>query len=108
MRKIVSALLLTISLTLVGSSIALATGKNYYQLLLMTIKVHHCEEPTWHVNGSLYKGGLGWRPATWTTFRLPWMPLTMNLATIREQVIAMSRFAAKYGWPDQNGCTGGY
>lgn len=108
MRRIVSALLLSITFTLVGSLTAGATNA-YHAALVRTLRVHHCEEPTWHVDGSLYQGGLGWKHATWLTFRLPWMPITAAEATVREQVIAMTRFAKKYGWPDQRGCVrGGY
>lgn len=70
--------------------------------------IHHCEGDAWNSNGSIYKGGLGWLPATWSMFRLPWMPTTMNNATVREQSIAMVRFANRFGWPDQNGTCNGY
>lgn len=66
--------------------------------------VHSCEEPRWNVNGPLYQGGLGWLHATWLRFRAPWMPMWANLATVREQVIAMARFVHVYGMPDLRGC----
>jgi len=110
MRRIVSALLLSITFTLAGATTANAyMGMSYANAYRMTLRIHNCEEPTWHVKGKYYRGGLGWRPATWLTFRLPWMPTTMDMATVREQVIAMQRFAKRYGWPDQLGChKGGY
>jgi len=72
--------------------------------------VHKCEEGRygWHVGGPMYYGGLGWRPATWTTFRASWMPTRMDLATPVEQAFALLRFAAKYGMPDLNGTCRGY
>lgn len=65
--------------------------------------VHHCEGDAWNNNGYYYKGGLGWRPATWLMFRLPWMPMFADKASVREQAIAMVRFAHRYGWPDLGG-----
>ena len=76
----------------------------------MTMKVHICEESAagWHVHGPEYFGGLGWLNATWLQFRRGDFPLRMDQATPQEQAWAMARFAAKYGWPDQFGCSGGY
>lgn len=71
-------------------------------------RVHHCEEPSWHVNGSEYQGGLGWLHATWLEFRSPGDPWNMALASVEEQATAMVRFAAKYGWPDQDGNCSSY
>jgi hypothetical protein len=72
------------------------------------LKVHHCEETSWNVNGSEYQGGLGWLHATWLEFRLPSFPMSAAQATIQQQAFAMVRFAAKYGWPDQEGNCYGY
>lgn len=74
----------------------------------MTLKVHNCEEPSWHVNGPTYYGGLGWLWGTWQIFRRSDFPVNMAYATIRQQSWAMARFAAVNGWPDQPHCTGGY
>ena len=74
----------------------------------MTLRVHNCEEPVWNVNGPKYYGGLGWLDATWLRFKRRDFPRYMSQATIEQQAYAMSKFALKYGWPDQNGCTGGY
>ena len=73
-----------------------------------TIRVHHCEEPVWNVNGPKYFGGLGWLDATWLTFKRRDFPRYMSEATPQQQAWAMARFAQKYGWPDQGHCTGGY
>jgi len=109
MRRLLLSLLLSSTVLLAGP-IEVASGAihngitkwQYHQVLV----IHKCEEPSWHVNGSMYQGGLGWRPATWVAFRLPWMPVSMAYATVREQTIAMIRFANKYGWPDLHGCYG--
>ena len=111
MKLLHRSLLLSSILTLGLSTIAGANSlpKVSPLELRLTYRVHHCEEPTWHVNGPSYKGGLGWRLATWNTFRLPWMPLTMDKATIMEQAVAMVRFVNYYHfWPDLRGCCGGY
>jgi hypothetical protein len=74
------------------------------------LRVHHCEEPSWHVEGGQYRGGLGWLDATWQRYRLPGFPAHADLATPQQQARAMLRFitVAEHGWwPDQNGCTGG-
>ena len=70
--------------------------------------VHHCEEPSWHVNGPLYFGGLGWLWATWQEFRLPSMPRSMTDATPAEQAVALGRFARAHGMPDLHGTCHGY
>ena len=84
------------------------------------LNVHNCEEPSWHVSGSIYSGGLGWMIGLWTIWRAPWMPATAAAATPEEQAWAMRRFIdhtqLKWRgrlmpvgwWPDQHGCTGGY
>ena len=80
-------------------------------LMVRGERVNVCEEGgNWHVDGSVYQGGLGWLHATWLEFRLPGMPLWADDATPRAQVRAMYRFIAHYhiAWPDQHGCTGGY
>lgn len=76
-----------------------------------TVKVHNCEEPSWHVHGQTYSGGLGWRHDTWDRFKAPWMPSDMGDATPLEQAWAMAHFVSTMNhgyWPDQFGCTGGY
>ena len=71
------------------------------------IRTNRCEEPTWSVNGSEYKGGLGWRPATWQAFKAKWMPSTMNLATPKEQMWAFWQFTKYYHFvPDTSSCHG--
>ena len=79
-----------------------------HRVLEMTRRVHDCEEPVWNVNGPLYFGGLGWLWATWQAFRRADFPRNMAFASVREQSWAMARFAQRYGWPDQRGCSGGY
>ncbi len=68
------------------------------------IRVHHCEGDPWHLAGPTYQGGLGWRPATWLSYRAPWMPTSASLATPQEQAWAMVRFVARtlHYWPDQS------
>ena len=80
------------------------------KIMQMTMKVHVCEESAagWHVHGPRYFGGLGWLDATWQEFKLPGFPARADLATPQQQALAMARFAARYGWPDQSGCSGGY
>ena len=75
------------------------------------VEVHRCEEPSsWHVNGPMYQGGLGWLHSTWLTYRASWMPWDMAMATPQEQAWAMVRFVTTtlHYWPDAIGCTGGY
>ena len=75
------------------------------------VAVHRCEEPSsWHVNGPMYQGGLGWLHSTWLTYRASWMPWDMAMATPQEQAWAMVRFVTTtlHYWPDASGCTGGY
>ena len=75
------------------------------------LRVHNCEEPSWNVNGPTYAGGLGWRIATWSAYRLAWMPSSAAKASPQEQARAMLHFVtvAEHGiWPDQNGCSGSY
>lgn len=97
-------LLVPSSIASAASRHALVTPAQFRQALW----VHHCEEPSWHVNGSMYQGGLGWRPATWSQFRAKWMPLNAALATPQEQAWALMRFAQVYGMPDLNGTCHGY
>lgn len=97
------ALLLSSILTLALHS---TTQDQYQDLRQEVLHVHVCEADPWNDPGPEYKGGLGWLNATWLDFKLPWMPSTMNLATIREQVIAMIRFSKVYGMPDLGGCHG--
>ena len=77
-------------------------------IMAMTVRVHNCEEPVWNVDGPKYFGGLGWLDATWLTFRRHDFPRYMSRATPQQQAWAMARFAMRYGWPDQRGCSGGY
>ena len=75
------------------------------------VRVHRCEEPSsWHVNGPMYQGGLGWLHSTWLAYKAPGMPRWMDQATPQQQAWAMVRFVqrAQHWWPDQTGCTGGY
>lgn len=107
-RLIIKGLLISSILMFHGGSIAGASPILTPLVMKQVLWVHHCEGDSWNNNTYMYKGGLGWRPATWTEFRLWWMPTTMNLATVREQAIAMVRFADRYGWPDRNGQCYGY
>ena len=69
--------------------------------------VHYCEGDPWNDLGPYYLGGLGWRPATWLSFKARWMPRTMNLATPKEQIWAFWQFTKYYHFiPDRNGCHG--
>ena len=77
-------------------------------IMQKTTRVHNCEEPVWNINGPKYYGGLGWLDATWLAFRSPGDPRYMSQASPQRQARAMSRFAAKYNWPDQFGCQGSY
>ena len=74
--------------------------------------VDHCEEDgqpdPWAIDGPKYFGGLGWRSATWATYRLSWMPFSMNLATPLEQTWALYQFAKVNGMPDLGGTCHGY
>ena len=75
------------------------------------VAVHRCEEPSsWHVNGPMYQGGLGWLHSTWLAYRAPWMPWNAAMASPQEQAWAMVRFVSTtlHWWPDSLGCTGGY
>lgn len=68
-------------------------------------KVHRCESPTtWRSPGPTYFGGLGWKWATWLTYRAPSFPTNMAQATPEQQAWAMAHFVAKtlHYWPDQN------
>ena len=76
--------------------------------MVKVLRVHVCEEPSWHVNGAEYQGGLGWLHATWLEFRSPGDPWNMATASVTQQAQAMIRFAAEYGWPDLNGTCRGY
>ena len=75
-------------------------------------RVAICEEGGWgpshDAHGPAYFGNLGWLDSTWISFKYSGDPRHMSSATTQEQARAMGRFAAKYGWPDQTGCTGGY
>jgi len=109
-KRFLSLVLLLSSAT----SVAGATARHALvppSIFAKVLRVHHCEEPTWNVSGPYYAGGLGWRLATWSTYRFPWMPTSASNATPQEQARAMLRFVtvAEHGWwPDQHGCTGGY
>lgn len=73
------------------------------------LRVHNCEEPTWTVKGSKYRGGLGWLDATWQAYKLPGFPAHADEATPQQQARAMLRFVhvAEHGWwPDQVSCHG--
>ncbi len=82
------------------------------QIFQMATKVAICEEGGWSASsnqhGPTYFGNLGWLDATWQMFKRPGFPARMDEATPTQQAIAMARFAGRYYWPDQNGCTGGY
>ena len=94
--------------TLCISSSADAVQLVSHRIMVMTLRVHNCEEPVWNVNGPKYYGGLGWLDATWLAFKRKDFPRYMSEATPQEQAYAMEQFAKKYGWPDQHGCSGGY
>lgn len=72
--------------------------------------VHVCEGDAWNLAGSTYRGGLGWRPATWLTYRSPWMPTDAADATPQMQALAMVHFVSRtlHYWPDWPSCDGGY
>lgn len=91
---------------LVGAPVHLVTPRQWQHVSM----VHQCEGDAWHLIGPTYSGGLGWRPATWLTYRLSWMPSTMDAATPQEQALAMVRFVdhTLHYWPDWPSCTGGY
>lgn len=108
MRLILKGLLLSFIVMFHSSTIVGAAPILTPPIMRQVLWVHHCEGDSWNYNSYMYKGGLGWRPATWSEFRLWWMPTTMNLATVREQAIAMVRFSNKYGWPDLYGQCYGY
>jgi len=93
------------------------------RMLQIVARVNLCEEGgDWHVRGTTFRGGLGWRVASdatgrtvpdsgpWHQFRFRTFPRDMASATPRQQAFAMFRFVAFYGMamPDQAGCTGGY
>lgn len=101
---LVVSFILTLAISIPSGAIGEPTSWQKHQVLV----VHHCEEPVWNVNGPQYFGGLGWLSATWLMFRLPWMPMNMAYATVREQSLAMVRFATRYGWPDLGGVCRGY
>ena len=108
-----SFLLLSLCLLLVPSSTASAVSRHTLvtpSQFRQALWVHHCEEAAygWHVDGPMYFGGLGWRPATWTTFRASWMPTSAALATPQEQAWALMRFIKRYGAMDTNGTCQGY
>lgn len=72
-----------------------------------------CEEGgNWHYRGGDYAGGVGFRLATWATFRYKTFPASMADATPQQQAWALSHMLAHYrmNWPDQprGNCTGGY
>jgi hypothetical protein len=110
------SLVLLISATLATSASATSGMTSTHRLVPPAVfskveRVHMCEEPTWHVRGSLYRGGLGWLDATWQRYKLPGFPMHADEATPQQQSRAMLRFVtvAMHGyWPDQHGCTGGY
>lgn len=78
-------------------------------LMQKASRVAVCEEGGWHnAHGPKYFGALGWLDATWLEFRTHSDPRFMDQATPLEQAGAMARFARVYGWPDQQGCQGGY
>jgi hypothetical protein len=107
-RKSFSVLLFTV-LSLLATNSGASPLVNP-KIMQMTMKVHVCEESAagWHVHGPTYFGGLGWLDATWLEFRLPGFPIRADLASPAQQARAMSRFASRYGWPDQNGLCEGY
>ena len=111
--KGVASLLLSTVLVLVttpANAVATATRLVSPAIFAKVLRVHHCEEPTWHVRGPFYQGGLGFRLATWSFFRLPTFPVSMADATPQQQAWALSRLINFYhmAWPDQHGCHGGY
>ena len=79
-----------------------------HSIMVKVERVHICEERGhgWAVDGPTYFGGLGWTAATWRSFRLPGYPLSASEATVQQQAWALVRFAARYGWPDTEGCRG--
>ncbi len=122
--------LLTIfCLTSLASSTASASPKPHPLVtpaqMTQTRWVDHCEEQgNWRypvgsswakvvgekyaLAHSLYYGGLGWRPATWLSFRSPTMPALMSQASPIQQAWALVQFAKVYGMPDLNGTCHGY
>jgi hypothetical protein len=109
-------LALSICTVLLTVSVTASAGASTHRLVSPAIfakvlRVHNCEERTWNVNGPTYAGGLGWRIATWSAYRLPWMPSSAALASPEIQARAMLHFVtvAMHGvWPDQNGQCHGY
>lgn len=75
-------------------------------------RVAVCEEGGWSrvARGPLYYGSVGFLASTWAMFRFRTFPANMADATAQQQAWALSHMLAYYhmGWPDQNGCTGGY
>jgi hypothetical protein len=76
--------------------------------------VNLCEEGgNWHVEGSVFAGGLGMSRANWSQFNIFGFPSDAAAASPLEQIRVAVAFAAHYygsayASPDRNGCTGGY
>jgi hypothetical protein len=116
-REVHEWALIVLSGVTIGVVLALLTpghafgAEPSHRVQVKAMRVHVCEERGhgWHSSGSEYAGGLGWKYATWSEFRSPSFALTASLAPEWQQIEAMEKFAAKFGWPDQSGCwLGGY
>jgi hypothetical protein len=77
-------------------------------------RVNLCEEGgAWHIDGSIYSGGLGFSRANWDQFNTFGFPADAAYATPDQQIQVAVAFATRY-WgnpdaaPDQHGCSGGY
>jgi len=77
-------------------------------------QVNMCEEGgNWHVEGSVFAGGLGMSRANWSQFNSFGFPADEAAATPDQQIRVAVAFAARYygspyAAPDQGGCHGGY
>ena len=108
----------SLALSFLLSSLLVATPASARNLVSASdwsrvMRVHHCEESSWHVAGPIYQGGLGWLHSTWLAYRGPGTPLWANLASPQEQAWAMVRFVHKtlHYWPHQGwptSCGSGY
>lgn len=77
------------------------------------LNLAHCEQGTgavaveniaWNAYSTSYEGAYGFLHSTWRENRLPWMALTANLATPREQTIVAMRLQRRYGWSPWPSC----
>ena len=76
--------------------------------------VNVCEEGgNWHVEGSVFAGGLGMSRSNWSQFNTFGFPADEAAASPLQQIRVAVAFATHYygspdAAPDRNGCTGGY